>query len=199
MLCSCWHWWKLYRKMRSSDRATLSIYHLGNVLVISGSHRLIHFSNRCAPNITNPPRYCFFSLPPPPIIPSHLNAKTENNPNHQSIHPSLQGVFCFALFCDRGRGGGKGKWIIFAQADGALGSWAWFGALKGPGTVSVAALHVHCISRHSLMQLERWRPAFAAFAFVKYGLAWFPLGKDQQVGWGPGLSLACLAHGTFSW
>lgn len=91
------------------------IYHLENMLIISEIHRLIHFSNRCAPNITNPPQYCFFSLPPPPIIPSHLNAKTQNNPNHQSIHPSLQDVLCFALFCDQGRGGVEGKWNIFAQ------------------------------------------------------------------------------------
>lgn len=88
-----------------------------------------------------------------------------------SIHPSLQGVFCFALFCYQGRGGVKGKWNIFAQDDAALGSWAWFGAVKRPGTVAVAALHVHCISGHSLKQLERWRPAFAAFALVKYSLA----------------------------
>lgn len=95
-----------------------------------------------------------------------------------SIHPSLQGVFCFALFCDQGRGGVEGKWSIFAQADAAPGSWAWLGAVKGPGTVAVAALSVHCISGHSLKQLERWRPAFAAFAFVKYSFAWFPVGKD---------------------
>lgn len=63
-------------------------------------------------------------------------------------------------------------------------------AARGPGTAAVAALHVHCTSGHSLQQLETWTPAFAASACVKHSSAWFPVGKDQQEEWGPGLSLA---------
>lgn len=173
----------------------LTIYHLENMLIISGIHRLIHFSNRCAPNITNPPQYCFFFFP---IIPSHLNAKTQKNPNPKSsIHPSLQAVFCFALFCDQGKGGGKEKRNIFAHTGAARKILGLIldrrGARYHFSGCSACAVHMQA-QPEAAWEMETW--AFPAFAFVKYSLAWLLVGKDQEAGWGPGLSLDCLARGV---
>jgi len=90
----------------------LSTYHLENMLVISGMHRLIHFSNRCAPNITNPPQYWVFF----PIIPSHLNAKTQKAPNPKSsIRPPMPAgclLFCSVLCLEEGRWSGEEKHLL---------------------------------------------------------------------------------------
>lgn len=107
--------------------------------MISGIHRLIHFSNRCAPNIINPSQYCFLFLA---NYSFSFKCKTTKKPI-QIIHPSMQGVFCFVLHCFVTREGEeerRGTSLLRLVLH--IGSWAWFWPGKGPGTVSVAALRV---------------------------------------------------------
>lgn len=136
----------------------------------------------------------------PPIIPSHLNAKPHKKktqiPNHPSIYPSLQGVFCFALVFDQGRGGGKEKRNIFAQAGAVCRIRGlildWWGARHSSSICSACAIHQRAQPKAAW---ETGTRAFPALAFVKYSLAWLLVAKDQEVGWGP--SLPCLARGIF--
>lgn len=65
-------------------------------------------------------------------------------PNHSFVHPSLQSVFCSALFCDQERGEGEEKRNIFAQADAVCGilglALDWPGAGYGFGGCSACAV-----------------------------------------------------------
>lgn len=122
--------------------------------------------------------------------------KNPQIPNHPSIYPSLQGVFCFALVFDQGRGGGKEKRNIFAEAGAVCRIRGlildWWGARHSSSSCSACAIHQRAQPKPAW---EMGTRAFHAFAFVKYSLAWLLVGKDQEVGWGP--SLSCLARGVF--
>lgn len=96
-------------------------------------YRLIHFSNRCAPNITNPPYHCFFFFP---NYSFSFKCKTTKTPNPKSsIHASIPaGCFSFALFCDQGMKRGTSLLrLVFC-----IGECAWFWIWEGVGTMSAA-------------------------------------------------------------
>lgn len=199
MLYSCWHWWKLHRRMRFSDHVTLGKYHLEDMLIISGIHRLIHFSNRCAPNITNPPQYCFFSLPPPPIIPSHLNAKPQNNPNHKCIHPSFSAgclLFCLVLLPGKGRSRGKMEHLCSGWCCSRILGLVW-GCQKAR----------HCCSGCPACSLHQWaqpeaawemETCFCCFCSCKIQFSLVSSGERSASRMESWPLPACLAHGIFS-
>lgn len=65
--------------------------------------------------------------------------KHPKKPQSRIIHPSLQAVFCFVLFCFVTREGEEER---RGTSSLRLMSRAWFRLEEGPGTVSVAALRV---------------------------------------------------------
>lgn len=114
------------------------------------------------------------------------NHKKKKVPNHSFVHPSLQSVFCSALFCDQGREEGEEKRNIFAQAGAVCGILGL--ALDWPGAG-------YCFSGCSACAVPSvWEMG----TFPCSGLCkiWFSL-VAQAVGWGPGLPLVCLARAFF--
>lgn len=102
VLCFCQRWWMLHGGARSSDYSDWA-YSILRTCSSFLEYRLIHFFNRCAPNITNPPHHCFFFFFFfSPNYSFSFKCKTTKTPNPKSsIHASIPAEclqFCIELW-----------------------------------------------------------------------------------------------------